>query len=113
MLTLTTAKCATHASIAQGHMATVAYAMCQPIVSGCATNTNLRTRGIMTITSNSKVKMHDGMLVVGWVTVGYYGNDIGPTIYGVFETMEQAEDWLAKLQSGYTHIVFAPQYNRG
>jgi hypothetical protein len=57
--------------------------------------------------------MNDGMLVEGWVTVGYYGNDIGPTIYGLFETMEQAEDWLAKLQSGYTHIVYSPQYNRG
>jgi hypothetical protein len=53
------------------------------------------------------------MPAVGWVTVGYYGNDIGPTIYGLFETMEQAEDWLKNLKSGYTHIVFAPSFNRG
>ena len=70
------------------------------------------------MTSNStlgvKPLWYDGMPAVGWVTVGYYGNDIGPTIYGVFETLEQAEDWLRKLKSGYTHIVFAPHIgNRG
>jgi hypothetical protein len=63
--------------------------------------------------TNKPVQMHDGMIVEGWVTVGYYDNDIGPTIYGLFETMEQAEDWLRKLKSGYTHIVYSPQYNRG
>ena len=54
-----------------------------------------------------------GMMVAGWVTVGYYDNDIGPTIYGLFETMEMADDWLRKLTSGYVHIVFVPSYNRG
>jgi hypothetical protein len=63
--------------------------------------------------TNNSVRVHDGMLVEGWVTVGYYGNDIGPTIYGLFETMEQAQDWLRKLTSGYTHIVYTPQHNRG
>jgi hypothetical protein len=63
--------------------------------------------------TNKSVQVHDGMLVEGWVTVGYYGNDIGPTIYGLFETMEQAQDWLRKLTSGYTHIVYTPQHNRG
>ena len=71
----------------------------------------------MTKTSTSeasKVFWHDGMIAVGWVTVGYYENDIGPTIYGLFETMEMADDWLRKLKSGYVHIVYAPhQYNRG
>ncbi len=63
--------------------------------------------------TNKSARVQDGMLVVGWVTVGYYGDDIGPTIYGVFETLEQAEDWRRKLTSGYTHVVFAPSYNRG
>ena len=67
----------------------------------------------MTSTSTLGSKPEDGMMVAGWVTVGYYGNDIGPTIYGVFETMEQAEDWLRNLTSGYVHIVFIPSFNRG
>jgi hypothetical protein len=63
--------------------------------------------------TNKPVQVHDGMLVEGWVTIGYYDNDIGPTVYGLFETMEQAQDWLRKLKSGYTHVVYTPQYNRG
>ena len=63
--------------------------------------------------TNTSPKIYDGMLVAGWVTVGYYDNDIGPTIYGMFETLEQAEDWLWKLKSGYTHVVYVPQHNRG
>lgn len=63
--------------------------------------------------SPPKPKVEFGMMVAGWVTIGYYGNDIGPTIYGVFETMEQADDWLRKLTSGYTHVVYVPAYNRG
>jgi hypothetical protein len=66
-----------------------------------------------TADTNKPVQMHDGMMVEGWVTIGYYDNDIAPTIYGLFETMEQAEDWLRKLKSGYVHIVYVPQYNRG
>lgn len=63
--------------------------------------------------TNKPAQMHDGMMVEGWVTIGYYENDIGPTIYGLFETMEQAQDWLRKLTSGYVHVVYVPQYNRG
>lgn len=63
--------------------------------------------------TNKSVQMHDGMLVAGWVTVGYYDNDVGPTIYGLFPTMELAQEWLHKLKSGYTHVVYSPQYNRG
>ena len=62
---------------------------------------------------DTNMQVHDGMIVAGWVTVGYYGNDIAPTIYGLFETMEMADDWLRKLTSGYTHIVYVPQHNRG
>lgn len=64
-------------------------------------------------TNISTPKVDFGMMVAGWVTVGYYGNDIGPTIYGVFETMEQAQDWLRQLTSGYVHVVYVPAYNRG
>ena len=64
-------------------------------------------------TNISTPKVDFGMMVAGWVTVGYYGNDIGPTIYGVFETMEMAEDWRRKLTSGYVHVVYVPAFNRG
>lgn len=64
-------------------------------------------------TSTSVSKPEDGMGIAGWVTVGYYGNDIGPTIYGVFPDMELAQDWLKQLTSGYIHAVFVPSFNRG
>lgn len=76
-------------------------------------NTNGSTDLSARADTNKSVHVQEGMIVVGWVTVGYYGNDIGPTIYGLFETMEMADDWRRKLTSGYTHIVFAPSYNRG
>lgn len=63
--------------------------------------------------TNKPAHIHDGMMVEGWVTIGYYDNDIAPTIYGLFKTMEQAEDWLRKLSSGYVHVVYVPAYNRG
>jgi hypothetical protein len=66
-----------------------------------------------TANTNKPEHVHDGMMVEGWVTIGYYDNDIAPTIYGLFETMEQAEDWLRKLSSGYVHVVYVPAYNRG
>ena len=56
---------------------------------------------------------HEGMLAVGWVTVGYYDNENIPTIYGIFDEKEQAIEWLGKLQSGHVQVVYAPSYNRG
>lgn len=110
MLTPTTAKCATLALTARGHTATVAYATCQPTASGCATNTNLRMRGIMTSTSISK-EWHDGQAIEGWATVGIYRD--GLCVYGGFSTKEEAEKWLAQLQGGQVIPIYCPAYNRG
>ena len=63
--------------------------------------------------TNNVAPVKDGMMVAGWVTVGYYKNDIGPTIYGLFETMEMADEWLRQLTSGYIDVVYVPAYNRG
>lgn len=63
--------------------------------------------------TNKPMHVKDGMLVACWVTVGYYDNDIGPTIYGPFPDMELAQDWLRQLKSGYVHVVYVPSYNRG
>ena len=115
MLTPTTARCATHASTAQGHTATVAYAMCQPIASGCATNTNLRMRGIMTSTSTSKdIKTHEplrGMWVMGYITET--ATDEGTVRYGTFPTVDEAIDWATKLDNAEVVPVYYPAYNRG
>ena len=115
MLTLTTAKCATPALTAQGHMATVAYAMCQPIVSGCTTDTNLRMRGIMTSTSTSKeIKIHEplrGMWVMGYITETI--TDEGTVRYGTFPTIEEAQHWAVQLINAEIVAVYHPAYNRG
>ena len=110
MLTPTTAKCVSHVSTATERMATVAYAMCQPIASGCATNTNLRTRGIMTSTSTSKL-WYDGQPIEGWGTVGIYEGGIH--VYGGFSTREEAQEWLDQLVSGAVIPIYTKAYNRG
>lgn len=115
MLTPTTAKCATLALTAWGHTAIVAYATCQPTASGCATNTNLRMRGIMTSTSTSKdIKIHEplwGMWVMGYITET--NTDEGTVRYGTFPTVEEALDWAAKLDNAEVVAVYYPAYNRG
>ena len=115
MLTPTTAKCATLALIAQGHTATVAYAMCQPIASGCATNTNLRMRGIMTSTSTSKdIKIRAtilGMGVEGYITETK--TDEGLVHYGIFPTLDKALNWAKQLDNAEVVPVYYPAYNRG
>jgi len=75
------------------------------------TTSNVRLNGQDKI--RHKPFQHDGMLAVGWVTVGYYDNESTPTIYGVFNDKKQAIEWLAKLQSGHVQVVYAPSYNRG
>lgn len=115
MLILTTAKCATPASTVMERMATVAYATCQPIASGCRTDTNLRMRGIMTNTSTSKeIKIHEplwGMWVMGYITETI--TDEGTVRYGTFPTVEEALDWAAKLDNAEVVAVYYPAYNRG
>jgi len=66
-----------------------------------------------TADTNNMPAVNFGMHVACWVTIGYYDNDISPTIYGPFPDMELAQDWLSKLTSGYVHVVYTPAYNRG
>jgi hypothetical protein len=63
--------------------------------------------------TNISAPVQFGMMVAGWVTVGYYDNDSQPTIYGVFPDLETAQEWLKQLTSGYIHPVYVPAYNRG
>lgn len=56
-------------------------------------------------------KWHSGQPIQGWGTVGIYDGDI--TVYGGFDTREEAEVWLSKLKSGAVVPIYLEHYSRG
>ncbi len=63
-------------------------------------------------------KVHEeikGMWVAGYMTVTTLRDDseASSVCYGTFDTIEQAQEWSAKLDNAEIVPVYYPSYNRG
>jgi len=61
--------------------------------------------------SNTNDLWYGGSPIEGWGTVGIY--DGGITVYGGFETKEEAEAWLSQLKAGAVIPIYKKAYTRG